>query len=180
VSAVAGRAVAARVMFLALALLLLACGDERPGGLPPSPSSGAPRPGADPLVTRASACPDLPRNDQVQPALQDRAADTHLGPGTLAQAEHLKAAIDRCAAPLITRLRDDMEAVTAALCACQDRACYDGLHDRVFAVFDVTTNGAAVPPAMLEELQGIHARFLACDERFAPVPAPVAPAAPPP
>ncbi len=156
-------------IWLALLVAALAAGcREEPRAGAGAPASGSRDAAADePLVAEACACRTLGCIDAVQQRFVARTQGQHATPEALAQAEATRAGIERCTAPLVAQLERDITDVTDALCACADRACYDGLRDRVNAVFS-RDNGAALPPATLERIRGTVERFEACDRRFTP------------
>jgi len=57
-------------------------------------------------------------------------------------------------------------ALTDDLCACADRACYDGLGPRVNALIDPRTIKAAFTPAFLDEMKATATRYAACDAKW--------------
>lgn len=150
-----------------VAALAAGCREERRTGAAAVASGPRDAAADEPLVAQACACQTLGCIDTVQQRFVARTQGQHATPEALAQAEATRAGIDRCTSPLVAQLEHDITDVTDALCACADRACYDGLRDRVNAVFS-RDNGAALPPAALERIRATVERFDACDRRFTP------------
>ncbi|HUH03783.1 MAG TPA: hypothetical protein VML75_17430, partial [Kofleriaceae bacterium] len=93
---------------------------------------------------------------------------THASEAANETREAVLATVAECTQRLARAQKDAIRVLADDLCACSDRACYDGLRDRVDRVFSRDNGAADVGPAMLAEI-GVEAeRFNRCDERFSP------------
>jgi hypothetical protein len=156
-----------RTISIALCALVAAtaaaCGDSDSAAAPAEDVPYTAR-----LAEQACACETLACVDQIQQRFERVLGSQHPSPATERDNAAARARITECTATLARALLADTRALADALCACEDRQCYDALRPRVERVFDQDRNVAAIPPIILADIEREAARFTTCDERFAP------------
>lgn len=150
------------VRILGLCLLVLtACGNKSD-----EVKTEQPDPRVQELVEEACACTELACIAQRQRVLRNMLEGTHSSQAANETREAVMAAVAECTQRLALAQRDAVRQLADDLCACGDRACYDGLRDRVARVFSTENAAADLGPAMAAELRVEVERFNRCDERF--------------